>query len=243
MEIRKAWKAAHQPVPGVPRWARRCALAVPFVVLPSGLWRLGICVYPQLGGAADALDDSGPLPWWFPVQLYIVLLSVVSELLAFTAIGLIARWGEVWPRWVPVLRGRRVPVAAAVVPGALGAAALIALWGMFAVTFITGTTLQGDPMAEDDPLTSGGWRTLVFIACYAPLLLWGPLLAAVTWAYWRRRRSAGGGQSSGENVWVSPSEADVADVADVADDDESAERSRKASARTMTVTAARAPKR
>lgn len=27
--------------------------------------------------------------------------------------------------------------------------------------------------------------------CYAPLVLWGPLLGAVTVAYWRRRRIHG----------------------------------------------------
>ncbi|WP_419998543.1 hypothetical protein [Streptomyces boninensis] len=236
MEIRTAWKAAHLPVPGVPRWARLAALAVPLAVLPSGLWRLAVCVYPGLGGNAEALDEPNPLPWWFPVRLYIVLLSVVSELLAFTAVGLIARWGEVWPRWVPLLRGRRVPVAAAVVPGALGAVALIAVWGTFLVTFVNGTNLQGEPTADDDPITSGGWKTVVFVACYAPLLLWGPLLAAVTWAYWRRRRAEGGGQSSGEKDLVSSSAPKPPAVA-------SAGRSRKASARMMAARAATAPKR
>ena len=40
----------------------------------------------------------------------------------------------------------------------------------------------------DDP--TSGWASLMAL-CYAPALLWGPLLAAVTMAYWRRRRSAG----------------------------------------------------
>lgn len=31
-----------------------------------------------------------------------------------------------------------------------------------------------------------GWEVLM-IACYTPLLLWAPLLAAVTVAYYRRR--------------------------------------------------------
>ncbi|MDJ1639955.1 hypothetical protein [Streptomyces pakalii] len=33
----------------------------------------------------------------------------------------------------------------------------------------------------------------LFVASYAPLLLWGPLLAAVTWSYHRRHRVRGGG--------------------------------------------------
>jgi hypothetical protein len=34
-----------------------------------------------------------------------------------------------------------------------------------------------------------GWYALA-TAAYAPALCWGPLLLAVTWAYWRRRRAA-----------------------------------------------------
>jgi hypothetical protein len=37
--------------------------------------------------------------------------------------------------------------------------------------------------------SSPGWAALM-AACYLPLVLWGPLLGAVTWAYYRRRVSA-----------------------------------------------------
>ena len=45
--------------------------------------------------------------------------------------------------------------------------------------------------------THEAWRVLL-VACYAPLILWAPLLAAVTWAYWRRR----GGES--KTAWTIP---------------------------------------
>lgn len=38
--LRQAWRAAHEPAAGVPRWARRVACTVPLVVLPSGICRL-----------------------------------------------------------------------------------------------------------------------------------------------------------------------------------------------------------
>ena len=38
-----------------------------------------------------------------------------------------------------------------------------------------------------DGFASSGWEAL-FVAAYAPLLLWGPLVAIVTFDYWRRRR-------------------------------------------------------
>lgn len=178
-----AWKAAHAPVAGVPRWARVAAYAVPLTVLPSGIWRLGLLFVDH----SEA--DSGQLPDWLPLEVYVVLLSVVSELLAFTAVGLVAAWGEVVPRWIPVLGGRRIPVAAAAVPAALGAVVLTALWTVLAaVTQVAGTTLQGDPVPADFPSEAGGWTAAWFYVCYVPLVLWGPLLGVVTVAYWRRRR-------------------------------------------------------
>ncbi|MGW2374159.1 hypothetical protein [Kitasatospora sp. NPDC001683] len=186
--LRTAWAAAHTPVPGVPRWARIAARAVPFTVLPSSAWRIATCTFhvPLDGGA---VQDSGNLPWWLPLELYVVLLSVVSELFAFAALGLVARWGEVFPRRLPLLGGRPVPVAAAVVPAVLGATVLTVGTVLFTVMLSTGRTIQGRPLRDGIPVFTGDWHTVVLIACYAPLLLWGPLLAAVTVAYRRRRRA------------------------------------------------------
>ncbi|MFD6225569.1 hypothetical protein ACFWFZ_01590 [Streptomyces sp. NPDC060232] len=185
--VSAAWKAAHTPVAGVPRWARIAAYAIPFAVLPSGLWRLGLLFVDH------SAADSGSLPDWLPLEMYVVILSVLSELLAFTAVGLVAAWGEVVPRRLPLLGGRRIPVAAAVVPAALGALALTALWTVLApVTQVAGTTLQGDPMPADFPSEAGGWTALWFYVCYAPLVLWGPLLGVVTVAYWKRRTADAG---------------------------------------------------
>ncbi|RCV56021.1 hypothetical protein [Marinitenerispora sediminis] len=187
--LRAAWRAAHAPVAGVPRWARIAAYAIPFAVLPSGLWRIAAVVLHT--PLTDGPQGTGDLPSWLPIEVYVVLLSVGSELLAFTAIGLVAAWGEVVPRWVPVLRGRRVPVAAAVVPALLGAAALTTLWTSMAVLSAVGRTLQGDPLPAGMPLAAFDWQAAVFAATYAPLLLWGPLLGAVALAYWRRRTGGG----------------------------------------------------
>jgi hypothetical protein len=187
--IRAAWVAAHAPAAGVPRWARAAAYAVPLTVLPSSVWRIAVCTFhvPIVrGDIASGLSSSG-LPG-VPLGLYVVLLSLVSELLAFTAVGLISAWGEVFPRWIPVLRGRRVPALCAVVPAALGAAALTLLWTWTAVSLSLGLRIDGRPRAADAPLGFSDWQGLVAVAAYAPLLVWGPLLGAVTISYWRRRR-------------------------------------------------------
>ncbi|SDE32341.1 hypothetical protein [Glycomyces harbinensis] len=171
--------------PGVPRWAVWTAYATALTALPSALWRIAAMVagVPLLEHVAAAPTQTGTLaegPWW-----YIVSLSVVSEALAFLAVGLVTTWGEVWPRWVPVLRGRRVPVAAAVVPAAIGAALLLFLpYTLVMLGF--GLGVDGEPTR----LVVSGWQTVVFWVAYAPLALWGPLLAVLTVHYYRRRTSA-----------------------------------------------------
>jgi hypothetical protein len=176
-----AWRAAHEPVAGVSRRTRLMAYAVPLAVLPSSIWRL------------PAAFDGGVAPG---ERAYVVFLSVLSEAFAFTAIGLIARWGEVVPDWVPVLRGRRVPRTMAALPAAIGAAILTFLFtALFIVSEIRGTTVRGGDLPADYPSQAGGWEAAWFYFCYAPLTLWGPLLAALTVAYRRRRRPAGAGGS------------------------------------------------
>lgn len=46
-------------------------------------------------------------------------LAVSASLGAWLTCGLVRPWGEVFPRWLPWLRGRRVPIRLAVVPGLL----------------------------------------------------------------------------------------------------------------------------
>ncbi|WUT01064.1 hypothetical protein OHA46_32130 [Streptomyces sp. NBC_00708] len=158
------------------------AYAVPLVVLPSGIWRLGVLF------AAD--KRGGSIADW-AMNGYVVFLTLISEVLAFTAVGLVARWGEVLPRWMPGLGGRRVPTAAAVVPATIGATILTLVFTVIMViTTVTQSKINGDPLPADFPSKAGGWETVYFYASYAPLVLWGPMLGILTYAYWRRRRPA-----------------------------------------------------
>jgi hypothetical protein len=187
--IRAAWAASHAPATGVPRWARTAAILVPLTVVPASLWRIAVCTFhaPIARGDLSSAGGSSGLPG-VPLGLYVILLSAVSELLAFTAVGLVASWGERVPAWIPVLRGRRVPALVAVVPASLGAVTLTLLWTWAAVAFSLGRGITGHPMGPDAPVSFGDWQGLVAVAAYAPLLLWGPLLGALTISYWRRRR-------------------------------------------------------
>ncbi|GAB3404450.1 hypothetical protein [Flindersiella endophytica] len=187
--LRSAWAAAHEPVAGVPRWARRAAFAVTLSVLPASLWRIGMEIHATIIGTADA--GRGQVPEWMPMLVYVTLLSIGSELLAFTAYGMIARWGEVWPRWIPLLRGRRVPPLVALVPATLGSLILTTLWTWTAVCAVCARDIQWRPMRPDNVLRADGWEGWLVAVCYLPLLLWGPLLGALAIAYWRRRSSMG----------------------------------------------------
>ena len=157
----------------VPRWAYLLAHAIPLMTLPSGLWRFGLVGGSSMGILADGqpayLIGTGQ-------KAYVVFLSVFSEAVALIAFGLVKRWGEVAPRWIPFIGGRQVNPYAAIVPATLGGLSLIAIWtfgfrDVFTDHFI--------------PFSSTGWKALM-IACYAPLQLWGPALLVLTWAYYRR---------------------------------------------------------
>jgi len=174
-----------RPAAGVPRWAMRTAYATALITVPSSVWRVAAFVVE----APLVRRTDGPPPGHGPILFegvgYIVGLSLLSEVLAFLALGLVCRWGEVWPRWVPGAGGRPLPVLAAVVPAGLGAAALLVLPYALAV-IASGRMLNGMPAG---PIAQG-WQVPVFWAAYLPLAAWGPLLGVLTVHYYRRRRAA-----------------------------------------------------
>ncbi len=164
-------------MPGVPRWADVAAHIVPLTVLPSGIWRLCLGVGIDVGFTGE-LAELYAAPGW--ITLYVIVLSLVAELCALATLGLVRPWGERLPDRVPLLGGKAVPVWAAVVPAGLGAVAL---------TFInwTSATMWFGPENNGDPDAPHGLAGFLMAVAYAPMLAWGPLLAAVTYAYHRRR--------------------------------------------------------
>jgi hypothetical protein len=159
------------PANGNLRRARIAAHAVPFIILPSGLWRMGVVLAVPGFGTAEARDHGGGL------DVYLILLFVVSEALGLLTLGLVQPWGESVPRWIPLLGGCRIPPLAAVVPAALGA--LASLWVVY--YFFLSILFEGFPPGHTTT------EEVVLTVCYLPLLAWGPLLGSVTYAYYRRR--------------------------------------------------------
>lgn len=162
------------PAPSIPpaRWAVRAAQLITLLALPTGLWRLAmVCGFPS------GYTEAGFVPFDTPgSKLWMLTLSIACELLALLSLGLVRPWGETVPRWIPVIGGRPVRPLAAVVPAAAGALALTAIWAAMPLWWTY-------PHADMTPTG----RLLVGVI-YQPLVLWGPLLGAVTVSYYRRTR-------------------------------------------------------
>lgn len=167
--------------PAPPRWAVWAARAVPLVLLPSTLWRFALGAGIPVGFSGQLARDFAA-PGWM-ITPYVIGLSLVAEGFGLLTLGLVQPWGEVLPRWLPILGGRKIPVLAAVIPAILGAAAVTLLtFGMAASWYGPGN--NGNPEAPQ------GIAGLVMMLCYAPMLAWGPLVAAVAVAYYRRHTPA-----------------------------------------------------
>ncbi|MGW7315638.1 hypothetical protein [Streptomyces sp. NPDC054854] len=120
------------------------------------------------------------------------MLTAISECLALLTLGLIRPWGEVVPRRIPWLGGRRIPIRAAVIPAAAGAIAVTALCACATLDHFFHFVPPLNKNGESFPTSGPGNRALVI--CCVPLLARGPLLAAVTVAHYRRRRADRGGE-------------------------------------------------
>ncbi|MEU0313353.1 hypothetical protein [Nocardioides sp. NPDC006273] len=159
-----------------PRWAIRAAHVASLTTLPSGLWRVALAIGLPVGyseaSARELFDAPGA------GSAYLIGLTVLLELLSLLSLGLVRPWGEVVPRWVPLLGGRGIPPRAVVISAAAGAAALTALWVPFAVLWW---------WSDGDGHLTGTAHALVGLT-YLPLALWGPLLGALTWSYHRRHK-------------------------------------------------------
>jgi hypothetical protein len=102
-------------------------------------------------------------------------LGTVALCGAVLTLGLVQRWGEVFPHWLPRIGGTRVPLALVIVPA-----------GLMSV-IITGAGLTFVRLTLTDVFRlDADW------AMSGPMLLWpawGVALAAATVAYYYRTRS------------------------------------------------------
>src|SRR5512137_204082 len=100
-------------------------------------------------------------------------------------LGLVQRWGEVFPRWMIGLAGRRVPIALAVVPASLASVLL----------FVGGIGIWSDLPQMVANMRAIGSADIEIIGAVifqvGPTLLfpvWAAALAVATLGYYYRRR-------------------------------------------------------
>jgi hypothetical protein len=185
---RQGWTSPDQAA----RWGRIAvyvALVAPiFYVLTRYAWALGF----SLGMNEEFFRSGQESGKWIGAALSLGNFILVGALLM---LGLVHRWGEVFPRWMIGLAGRRVPIALAVIPASLASVLLvvggIGIWSglpqMLANLVAVGA---GDREITSAILFELG-HTLLFP-------VWGVALALATLGYYYRRRGPCGACGRGE---------------------------------------------
>jgi hypothetical protein len=161
-----------------------------FYAITRYAWALGI----PLGMSEEYLRQGQASGTWIS-GLFLASFGLVGAVLM---LGLVQRWGEVFPRWMIGLAGRRVPIALAVVPASLASVLLIVggigIWAglpqmvaNLGASGVEGIEVVGAIIFQVGP-------TLLFP-------VWGVALAVATLGFYYRRRgpcSVCGRGASGE---------------------------------------------
>jgi hypothetical protein len=164
------------------RWGRIAlyvALVAPvFYALTRYAWALGF----PLGMGEEQFRSGQESGKWIGGALFLGNFILVG---AFLMLGLVQRWGEVFPCWMIGLAGRQVPIALAVVPASLASVLLIA----GGITIWSGL----DQMVANSAAAGSEGIGLVgeIIFQLGPTLLfpvWGAALAVAALGYYYRRR-------------------------------------------------------
>jgi hypothetical protein len=158
------------------RWCRIAvyvAMVVPvFYAVTRYAWALGI----PLGISDEVLRLGQENGTWIS-GLFLATFSLVGAALM---LGLVQRWGEVFPRWMIGLAGRHVPIALAVVPASIVSVLLmvggISIW-------------SGYPQIADAAMGTGQDMGIV-VGPTALFPIWAVSLAMATLGYYYRRRGS-----------------------------------------------------
>lgn len=151
----------------IERWTRTATVVAACGPLPYVLVRATWLTPWPFVGIGPSLDLSPEIRLWG------LLLGAAALGGSVLTLGLIRPWGTVFPRWVPIIAGRRVPISVAAVPGATVA---------YVVTVGAAPLLLG---AAPGMSGRGEWLLLTLVM---PFWLWGPALGIATWGYVRRRQ-------------------------------------------------------
>lgn len=164
------------------RWGRTAvyvAIVVPvFYALTRYAWALGF----PLGMDEELFRTGQESGKWIGAALTLGNFNLLG---AFLMLGLVQCWGDVFPRWMIGLAGRRVPIGLAVVPSSLVSVLLVV--GGIGIWSISGQMVTN--------LVASGAENMEVVGAIifelGPTLLfpvWGAALAMATLGYYYRRR-------------------------------------------------------
>lgn len=156
------------------RWGRIAvyvAILVPVLyAITRYAWALGI----PLGMSEEYWRWGQERGEWIS-GLFLANFGLVGAVLM---LGLVQRWGEVFPRWMIGLAGRRVPIALAVVPASI----------MSVLFIVAGITLWSAQNQMVDAAAASGLDFWIVAGPVAVFPVWGAALAVATLGYYYRRR-------------------------------------------------------
>lgn len=156
------------------RWGRvavYAAMVVPVIyAAPRYAWALGI----PLGMSEEHLRSGQESGMWVS-GLFLANFGLVGAALM---LGLVQRWGEVFPRWMIGLAGRRVPIALAVMPASI-VSVLFIVGGIAVLSSYTQTAAAAEASGQSWGIVAGP------VAIFP---IWGVALAVGTLGYYYRRR-------------------------------------------------------
>jgi hypothetical protein len=171
-------------------WLLLCGL-VPWAVVKS-VWTLGGDVLGVTGQAwRRGIESDGGAVYRALAAVGVDLTVVAALLGVFLALGLVYRWGRVFPRWMPLVAGRRVPALLPLVP-AWGVGVCLGGYGIVLLVMVP-LSLVGviPPFAPPAPFTSSGdvtWMILFGGLAFGGL---GCALVVGAWSYGRRKDRGG----------------------------------------------------
>jgi hypothetical protein len=154
--------------PGVARrWGFWATLVAAFCPMPYALLRMTWLLPHPIGFSAAELNAEPG------IKMFGLGLGLIATASGVVTLGLIRPWGEVWPRWIPFVAGRPVPMKAVLVPGIVAASLLL-------VGSVSLIQLGWDP---DASFLKNAGLLLLF-----PFPVWGAAVGLATAAYYYRRR-------------------------------------------------------
>ncbi|MFD2078334.1 hypothetical protein SAMN05421678_114125 [Actinopolymorpha cephalotaxi] len=162
-----------------PRWLRAwayagCALPLLGWTMPHTLWLLGVPLGIPARMLAEVREDIN-----VPMGLALCGLPALGGLLT---LGLAARWGQEFPRWVPLVGRRRVPRLLALVPAGVVSVALTS-YGVIGLSMIATALVDGQT-------TWAGLASAWAVTGTEVLFLaWGVALGVATLGYHRLARA------------------------------------------------------